>query len=391
MTTVELKNVSKVFAPDIVAVDDLNLSVNNGEFMVLLGPSGCGKSTILRMLAGLEDTLDGDILLNGEFANHLTPRERGVAMVFQNFALYPHFRVADNIGFPLRIAGVDAATIKERTVAMAASLGIEDLLDRKPHQLSGGQRQRVAMGRALIRHPRFLLMDEPLSNLDIGLRSQLRTEIVEMAHRLNITTVYVTHDQTEALTMADRVAVLRRGRLQDVGSPDQVYDKPATMYVAAFLGNPRMNLVRAYVEVHLDRYVTLHLGSQSIRLPWSDLQSRGVSKYHGEQIVVGIRAEAVRPVSHDRPNVLNGLIQFMEHHGHESLVHLRIGAVPVDHDAHSQQPESGRHNKQISDVTVRLAPYSRCRPGQAMSIEVHTDLLHFFDSNGNRIEAVQRR
>src|SRR5262245_28982057 len=237
MATVALRNVTKIFPDSTVAVDDVSLDIADGEFMVLLGPSGCGKSTLLRMVAGLEDPTAGTILLDGDVANELAPRERNVAMIFQDFGLYPHMSANDNIAFPLRIAGIDAGPRQERVDDIAAALGLHDVLARKPGQLSGGQRQRVAMGRAIFRQPTLFLMDEPLSNLDGGLRAELRTEISALVRELGVTTIYVTHDQAEALTMADRVAILRKGVLQDVGAPTQVYSRPGTLYVAAFLGS----------------------------------------------------------------------------------------------------------------------------------------------------------
>ncbi|GAB3947590.1 ABC transporter ATP-binding protein [Micromonospora vulcania] len=330
VTTVALKDVTKIFKDGTLAVDSINLDVNDGEFMVLLGPSGCGKSTVLRMIAGLEDPTQGAVLLDGELANDLAPRERRIAMVFQDFALYPHMTVGDNIAFPLRLAGVEPTPRGERVSDVASALGIGDVLTRKPGQLSGGQRQRVAMGRAIVRRPGLFLMDEPLSNLDSGLRAELRAEISGLTRELGVTTVYVTHDQAEALTMADRVAIMRRGVLQDVGTPTQVYGRPATLYVAAFLGSPRMNLLEASVYVHLDRYVTLNLGEQSLYLPWDDIRSRAVAHYHGERIVVGMRAEALTPVAPDSPgDVLRGRIRYLEHHGHESLAFLDIGATAI--------------------------------------------------------------
>jgi len=229
VATVALKDVTKVFGDGTVAVDNVSLDVGDGEFMVLLGPSGCGKSTVLRMVAGLEDPTNGAILLDGELANELSPRDRRIAMVFQDFALYPHMNVGDNIGFPLRLSGVDPDHRSERVADVASALGIGDVLARRPGQLSGGQRQRVAMGRAIVRRPGLFLMDEPLSNLDSGLRAELRAEISGLTRELGVTTLYVTHDQAEALTMADRVAIMRKGVLQDVGTPTQVYGRPATL------------------------------------------------------------------------------------------------------------------------------------------------------------------
>jgi multiple sugar transport system ATP-binding protein len=441
VTTVALKDVTKVFPDGTVAVDNMSLDVGNGEFMVLLGPSGCGKSTVLRMVAGLEDPTAGAILLDGELANDLPPRERRIAMVFQDFALYPHMTVGDNISFPLRLSGVDPAPRSERVADVAAALGIGDVLTRKPNQLSGGQRQRVAMGRAIVRRPGLFLMDEPLSNLDSGLRAELRAEISGLVRELGVSTIYVTHDQAEALTMADRVAILRRGVLQDVGTPTQVYGRPATLYVAAFLGSPRMNLLEASVYVHLDRYITLSFGEQALYLPWEDIRSRAIAHYHGERIVVGLRAEALTPVAPEtQSDVLHGRIRYLEHHGHESLAFLDIGATAIVVDdlggtppdltdgfgrlrrlgglvqrlaggrngrdlgpdgmaAHgapdtalaTRAPTSvltdpGRHHRRPAELVVRLAPYPQISPGHPLSVSVRMDALHFFDERGARID-----
>ncbi|WP_410820021.1 ABC transporter ATP-binding protein [Micromonospora sp. 050-3] len=428
MSTVTLKDVTKVFRDGTLAVDSINLDVNDGEFMVLLGPSGCGKSTVLRMIAGLEEPTTGAVMLDGELANDLPPRDRKIAMVFQDFALYPHMTVGDNIAFPLRLAGIEPEPRGERVSDVASALGIGDVLARKPGQLSGGQRQRVAMGRAIVRRPGLFLMDEPLSNLDSGLRAELRAEISGLTRELGVTTVYVTHDQAEALTMADRVAIMRRGVLQDVGTPTQVYGRPATLYVAAFLGSPRMNLLEASVYVHLDRYVTLNLGDQSLYLPWNDIRSRAVAHYHGERIVVGMRAEALTPVAPDSPgDVLRGRIRYLEHHGHESLAFLDIGATaivvdemgapqetppvgqrglrrfgsvmqrltgkPVDAQeapANGVQtsvlPDPGRHHRRPAELAVRLAPYPAVSAGHPLAVSVRMDALHFFDERGDRID-----
>ncbi|NES14842.1 MULTISPECIES: ABC transporter ATP-binding protein [Micromonospora] len=430
MTTVALKDVTKVFQDGTVAVDTINLDVNDGEFMVLLGPSGCGKSTVLRMVAGLEDPTAGAVMLDGEVANDLPPRDRKIAMVFQDFALYPHMTVGDNIGFPLRLSGVEPGPRGERIQDVASALGIGDVLARKPSQLSGGQRQRVAMGRAIVRRPGLFLMDEPLSNLDSGLRAELRAEISGLTRELGVTTIYVTHDQAEALTMADRVAIMRKGVLQDVGTPTQVYGRPATLYVAAFLGSPRMNLLEASVYVHLDRYVALNLGEQSLYLPWDDIRTRAVAHYHGERIVVGMRAEALTPVAPDtQGHVLQGRIRFLEHHGHESLAFLDIGATaivvdemgaPVENAVPGQRglrrfghvmqrltgrtvdapvspptgggnrtsvlPDPGRHHTRPAELAVRLAPYPAVSAGHPLAVQVRMDALHFFDERGDRID-----
>jgi multiple sugar transport system ATP-binding protein len=432
VATVALEDVTKVFADGTVAVDKATLDVAAGEFMVLLGPSGCGKSTILRMIAGLEDATSGTITLGGEIANDLPPRDRGVAMVFQDFALYPHLSVGDNIGFPLRLAGVEPGPRAEQVAQVASALGIGDVLGRKPSQLSGGQRQRVAMGRAIARRPGIFLMDEPLSNLDSGLRAELRAEISGLVRELGVTCIYVTHDQAEALTMADRVAIMRRGVLQDVGTPTQVYGRPATLYVAAFLGSPRMNLLEAQVYVNLDRHVALHIGEQTLYLPWNDLRARHVAHFHGERIIVGIRAEALIPVvSTTEGDVIRGRVRYLEHHGHESLAFLDIGAtavvvdemartassgasghkglrrfvgrlagrggpggnghhVPEQHQADPDNDrvfgDGGRHHRRPAELAVRLAPYPALTSGTPLVVRVRMEALHFFDDRGVRID-----
>jgi multiple sugar transport system ATP-binding protein len=430
VSTVSLKDVTKVWPDGTIAVNNVSLDVQDGEFLVLLGPSGCGKSTILRMIAGLEDPTEGDITLNGEPVLELAPRDRNVAMVFQDFALYPHMTVSENIGFPLKLSGVEPEPRLERIGDVAAALGIGDVLGRRPSQLSGGQRQRVAMGRAIVRRPGLFLMDEPLSNLDSGLRAELRAEITGVTRELGVTTMYVTHDQAEALTMADRVAIMRKGVLQDIGTPTEVYGRPATLYVAAFLGAPRMNLIEAQVYVHLDRYIQLNLGDQSLYLPWNDLRARAVSHYHGERIVIGLRAEALTPVAPDvQGDVLRGRIRYLEHHGHESLAFLDVGATAIvidDMSGKVQEAEApsgtlrklggalqriaglsagtavqervrerrqdsvlndpGRHHRRPAELAVRLAPYPAISPGHPLAVAVRMDQLHFFDERGDRID-----
>ena len=426
MATVALQNVSKRFPDGTVAVDRLNLEIGDGEFVVLLGPSGCGKSTVLRMVAGLEEPTSGQVLLNGQVANDLPPRDRKVAMIFQDYGLYPHMSVQDNIAFPLRIAGLDKEARLEQVADVAAALGIGEVLPRRPAHLSGGQRQRVAMGRAVVRRPELFLLDEPLSNLDSGLRAHLRAEITALVRQLGVTTVYVTHDQSEALTMADRVAILRRGVLQDVGTPTEVYRRPRTLYVAAFLGSPRMSLLEASVYVHLDRFVALNFGDQTVRLPWHDMRARAVAHYHGERIVVGVRAEALAPVPTETTgDVVHGRVLYVEHHGHESLAFIDVGAdgVPLDDkggDAptgpgsrlskvvqvlrrgrdRAEEPDAAgppragtillepraRHQRTRAEVAVRLQPYPTLRAGDRLSVAVRIDQLHFFDSYGSRID-----
>jgi multiple sugar transport system ATP-binding protein len=428
VSTVGLRDVTKVFPDGTVAVNKVNLEIDAGEFMVLLGPSGCGKSTILRMIAGLEDVTSGEVWLDGRSAEALAPRERSVAMVFQDFALYPHMTVGENIGFPLKIANVDPALRADQIVEVATALGIGDVLGRHPTQLSGGQRQRVAMGRAIVRRPKVFLMDEPLSNLDSQLRADLRAEISALMRELGVTCIYVTHDQSEALTMADRVAILRRGVLQDVGTPTEVYGRPATVYVAGFLGNPRMSLMEATVSVVLDRHVALRLGDQELHLPWGDLRARAVAHYHGERIVVGLRPEALMPVPMDTPgDVLRGRIRHLEHHGHETLAFVDVGATAVvveelsapangralstrglrgfmdrlvsgtakagHREKQTQTPTGeagGRHHRRPAELVVRLAPYPAVNAGHPLAVAVRIDALHFFEDGGPRIDIGRR-
>lgn len=300
---ITLHNVSKAYGRSPRAVDRLSLSIDPGEFVVLLGPSGCGKSTVLRMIAGLEDTTEGEVLLDGEPANHLTPRERGMAMVFQNFALYPTMTNRANIGFPLKLEN-PRQDHNERIENTARMLGIERILDRLPGQLSGGERQRVAMGRAISRQPSAFLMDEPLSNLDAKLRNHLRAEIAQLTKELGVTTVYVTHDQAEAMSLGHRVAVMRGGVLQQVSPPREVYALPENVFVAAFIGTPRINLLQAVVHAPLEGRMSIDLGRQRLPLPEPlspDHQLLRIQQ--GRPVIVGLRSEAVRiaPPSQARP------------------------------------------------------------------------------------------
>ncbi|WEO98354.1 ABC transporter ATP-binding protein [Streptomyces sp. FXJ1.172] len=330
---ISLHDVSKSYTRGTRVVEGLSLDITPGEFLVLLGPSGCGKTTVLRMIAGLEDIDEGELLLDGEYANDWLPAERNIAMVFQNFALYPSMTSRDNIGFPLRIEdpGADPGP---RVTATARKLGVEELLDRFPSQLSGGERQRIAMGRAIARHPSAFLMDEPLSNLDAKLRGRLRAEISQLTRELGATTVYVTHDQAEAMSLGDRVAVLRGGVLQQVGTPREVYALPRTVFVAAFIGTPRINLLQGVVRAPLDGAMTVSLGKQALRLPEPlSLDHRLLRVQQGREVIVGLRSEAVRIAGRDsaRPEevLITGLVEHMEFQGHEVLVHFNTGSRPA--------------------------------------------------------------
>src|SRR5580692_1983990 len=289
MATVGMDQVNKVYANGFHAVRDLNLEVRDGEFMVLVGPSGCGKTTALRMVAGLENISSGTLSIGGRPVNDLTPKDRDIAMVFQNYALYPHMSVGDNIGFALKMRKLPKSEVAVKVKETADILGLTDWLDRKPAQLSGGQRQRVAMGRAIVREPAVFLMDEPLSNLDAKLRVQMRAEVSRIQRRIGVATMYVTHDQIEAMTMGDRVAVMRTGHLQQVAPPQVLYDHPDNVFVAAFIGSPAMNLYRAELA---DDGETLRLGSQTLRITDEVRRARpGLIAYAGKRIVVGFRPE----------------------------------------------------------------------------------------------------
>ncbi|MEV4624137.1 ABC transporter ATP-binding protein [Asanoa sp. NPDC049573] len=318
-------SLTKVFDDGTVAVDQVSLAAGAGEFLVLLGPTGCGKSTILRLVAGLEAPTSGHVLIDGQVVDHLPSRERRLAMVFQDYALYPHLTVAQNIGFPLRVRHETATDVSARVNEVADQLGITPLLRKLPGALSGGERQRVAMARAIVRQPLGFLLDEPLSNLDAGLRAELRSDVAALARRLGVTTLYVTHDQSEAMTMADRVAVLRRGVLQQVGPPEQVYNDPATLFVAAFLGTPRTSLLEGAVYADGDR-VVIDLGSQVIELPGD----HPVRARHTDRVSLALRADALTPAppGHTGP-ALSGVVRLVEHLGHEALVHVDTGALPT--------------------------------------------------------------
>ncbi|MFE5892572.1 ABC transporter ATP-binding protein [Streptomyces sp. NPDC002285] len=378
---ISLHQVSKSYTRGVRVVDRLSLDIEPGEFLVLLGPSGCGKSTVLRMIAGLEEIDEGELQLDGEWSNDLLPADRHMAMVFQNFALYPSMTSRDNIGFPLRIEspGEDP---RARVDATARMLGIEDLLDRFPAQLSGGERQRVAMGRAIARHPTAFLMDEPLSNLDAKLRNHLRAEISALTRKLGVTTVYVTHDQAEAMSLGDRVAVLRGGVLQQVGTPRSVYALPRNVFVAAFIGTPRINLLRGLVRAPLDGAMTISLGKQYLRLPEPlSLDHQLLRVQQGREVIVGLRSEAVRIASPAtaRPGEVHitGLVEHVEFQGHEVLVHFNTGSQPAvvpDLEAPRAVPPVRRRRRDAGTVLERLrSKAGALRAGPVVTLEHPAD------------------
>ncbi|MFI9153423.1 ABC transporter ATP-binding protein [Streptomyces sp. NPDC053367] len=357
---ISLHDVSKSYTKGNLVVDRLTLDIASGEFLVLLGPSGCGKSTVLRMIAGLEEIDEGSLLLDGEYANDLPPAGRDMAMVFQNFALYPNMTSRDNIGFPLRIES-PGQDHRPRVDATARMLGIEDLLDRFPRQLSGGERQRVAMGRAVARQPSAFLMDEPLSNLDAKLRNHLRAEIARLTREVGATTIYVTHDQAEAMSLGDRVAVMRGGVLQQVGTPREVYALPRNVFTAAFIGTPRINLLRGLVRAPIGGAMTISLGKQFLRLPEPlSLDHQMLRVQQGREVIVGLRSEALRfgAASAARPGEvpLIGLVEHVEFQGHEVLVHVNTGSHPaVVPDLEAPRPvRRARRRREGGTVVERL-------------------------------------
>jgi len=327
---VRLENLVKRFGK-VTAVDHINLEIRDGEFVVLLGPSGCGKTTTLRLIAGLELPDEGRVLFGDRDVTYLPPRERNISMVFQSYAVWPHMTVYENIAFPMRIRKVPEDEIKRKVRWAAQLLQIEDLLDRYPHQLSGGQRQRVAVARAIVVEPDVLLMDEPLSNLDALLRVVMRSELKKLQRRLNVTTIYVTHDQVEAMVMADRVAVMRSGRIQQVGTPQEVYDKPANVFVAGFIGSPRMNLFPASV-VERDGAILLDAGGLEVKLPADMAEALRRAGPPGE-VIAGIRPEDIHPTDRVPPGVepyeVEGKVDFVEPLGSDTIVHVETSGPVI--------------------------------------------------------------
>jgi len=353
--SIEFKSVSKQFGGEGV-VDDLSLDIHDGEFIVLLGPSGCGKTTTLRMLAGLESVTSGEIHIDGERVNDVPTQHRDLAMVFQSYALYPHMTIAENIGYPLRVRKIDKIERAKRVERVAAMLEIEPLLERKPRQLSGGERQRVALARAIVREPRAYLMDEPLSNLDARLRVQMRGELKRLQHQLGTTTIYVTHDQAEAMTLAARVAVMKKGRLQQFDTPMNIYNHPANRFVAEFVGSPSMNFVEGRVDPERGAFV-----SDSLRI---SLNTSQLSELAGQSnLTMGIRPEHVQVLTEPQDGAIAATVYVTELMGNETFVFLSVGT----HRLIARAPADFRAEVE-SKVWIRIA----------------VEKVHFFDANGNR-------
>jgi multiple sugar transport system ATP-binding protein len=383
-----LTQLGKKYADGTRAVDGLDLEIGDGEFLVLVGPSGCGKTTALRMIAGLEEISEGGIKIGDRQVNRLPARDRDVAMVFQSYALYPHLNVYDNIAFGLTLRKLRKPEIDRRVREVARILDLDEHLQRKPRNLSGGQRQRVAMGRAIVRKPQAFLMDEPLSNLDAKLRVQMRAEIARLQRDLNVTTVYVTHDQTEAMTLGDRVAVMKRGVLQQVGPPQHLYDHPANLFVAGFVGSPGMNLVSARLEHVSGTGDRVRIGTQRLSLPAAVLAQRpGLAGYRDREVVLGIRPEDMEDAALVDPTpgaTLAATADLVEAMGSDVLVHFPLDVRPVvtDDTRELARDAGGAEVPRGDDSTVlvgRFSPRSRVFEGQRINVRVDTSRMHFFD------------
>jgi multiple sugar transport system ATP-binding protein len=392
MAQIALEDITKVYGDGTRAVSDLSLDIDDGEFMVLVGPSGCGKTTALRMVAGLEEISEGQIRVGDRVVNDVPAKDRDIAMVFQNYALYPHMTVFGNMAFALKLRKVGRSEVDRRVRETAKILGLEDFLDKRPRNLSGGQRQRVAMGRAIVREPRAFLMDEPLSNLDAKLRVQMRSEIARIQRDLSVTTIYVTHDQTEAMTMGDRVAVIRKGELQQAERPQVLYDRPVNLFVAGFIGSPAMNMVEAELT-RADGGVVVEFGGIRLRVDDAVLEDRpGLKRYEDKRVVVGIRPEDIEDASvvTDAPEDrrFRTTVDLREALGSEVLIHYTVDAPMVlTEDTKELAADAGadtdvleaRSGQAGAEFTAALIPRTEARRGEEIELVVDTSRLHFFD------------
>jgi len=382
MAEIVLDGMTKVFPDGYEAVTDMNLDIPDGEFMILVGPSGCGKSTALRMIAGLEDISEGEVRIEGETVNERAPKDRDIAMVFQNYALYPHMTVRENMGFALKLAGTDRAEIDQKVEETAKILDLEQHLDRRPANLSGGQRQRVAMGRAIVRNPKAFLLDEPLSNLDAKLRVQMRTELARLQSTLKTTTIYVTHDQTEAMTLGDRVAVMRAGKLQQVGTPAELYNEPKNLFVAGFIGSPAMNFMPG------------ELGDGRVKLPIGEVDAGELSNGHpGGKVVAGLRPENFEDASivgddlkRDRGILIEAEVDLVESLGSDLYAYFHIESEKVESEqladlVGDSLDETGAASLREGEeqVIARLDASSGIRRGEKAELWADTTRLHLFD------------
>jgi multiple sugar transport system ATP-binding protein len=375
MATISIEGLSKVYPNGFEAVHQVSLEVADGEFMVLVGPSGCGKTTVLRMVAGLEDISGGTLRIGDDVVNDVSPRERDIAMVFQNYALYPNMTVGENIAFALKQRRISKSEIRRRVDEAAKILGLTDFVDSKPALLSGGQRQRVAMGRAIVREPAAFLMDEPLSNLDAKLRVQMRAEVSRIQRRLDVATLYVTHDQVEAMTMGDRIAIMQGGHLQQCDVPQVVYDQPVNLFVASFIGSPAMNLYKGTLS---EGGAAVQLGSQTIALPDSVRNSHpGLSAYFGGKLVVGLRPEHLLWAAGQDGPTIEADVDLVEALGSELLVHFSIDANKVTADGVTEEEQMASRGAGVA----RIEPGAAVAPGQRARFGVQVEKFQFFDAD----------
>ena len=384
MGAIKINSVGKVYPNGTRALEDVNIEINNGEFVVLVGPSGCGKTTLLRMVAGLEDITEGEISIDKKLVNEVAPKDRDIAMVFQNYALYPHMSVYDNMAFSLKLRKLPKEEIDQKVKEAAKILEIDELLERKPKALSGGQRQRVAMGRAIVRKPEAFLMDEPLSNLDAKLRVQMRAELGQLHTQLETTTLYVTHDQVEAMTMGDRVAVIRKGELQQIDTPREIYLYPKNIFVAGFIGSPSMNFVYANVKVS-SKNITLSFGEDSIKCDAGE--NKKLKDFDGQEIVLGIRPEAFEDSNYantkEFSEKLNVTVTLLEQLGSDSYIHFYKDIKPVQTEAIEEiLADEGEDISVLGDQTkfiARVSPNSVVKEGEKITLSIDPSKLHFFD------------
>ena len=391
MGAIDIKSAGKIYPNGTRALEDVSITINDGEFVVLVGPSGCGKTTLLRMVAGLEDITEGEISIGKKTVNEVAPKDRDIAMVFQNYALYPHMSVYDNMAFSLKLRKLPKDEIDQKVKEAAKTLEISELLDRKPKALSGGQRQRVAMGRAIVRNPQAFLMDEPLSNLDAKLRVQMRAELGQLHTQLQTTTLYVTHDQVEAMTMGDRVAVIRKGELQQIDTPREIYSNPKNIFVAGFIGSPSMNFVYANVKGKKGS-IELSFGDDKIAYNGPNLDK--LREFENTEIVMGIRPEAFEDSNYanktEFSESMNVTVSLLEQLGSDSYIHFYKDIKPVQTDAIEEiLADEGEDLSVLGDNTkfiARINPNSSVIEGENIELKVDPSKLHFFEpENGNVI------
>ena len=390
MGAIDIKSAGKIYPNGTRALDDVSITINDGEFVVLVGPSGCGKTTLLRMVAGLEDITEGEIAIGDKTVNEVAPKDRDIAMVFQNYALYPHMSVFDNMAFSLKLRKLPKNEIEKKVKDAARTLEISELLDRKPKALSGGQRQRVAMGRAIVRNPQAFLMDEPLSNLDAKLRVQMRAELGQLHTQLQTTTLYVTHDQVEAMTMGDRVAVIRKGELQQIDTPREIYSNPKNIFVAGFIGSPSMNFVYTKIKSTKDS-IELTFGDNQIT--YRDEKKEKLKSFENKEIVLGIRPEAFEDGhfanESEYSESIKVKVSLLEQLGSDSYVHFYKDIKPVQTEAIEEiLADEGEDITVLGNDTkfiARINPNSTVTEGEEIQLKINPSKLHFFDPESGNV------